>query len=95
MYGQDVTVQPVSAVDVAQAPVTRPEPAQRVVERSAESGMDAFTPSYSTFKPSAPSEIERLAQSAREFAELLDLTGNVAVASSASGFRAGTLDLYA
>jgi hypothetical protein len=39
--------------------------------------------------------LQELARSARQFAEILDATGNVQVASVISGFRLGHLDTYA
>jgi hypothetical protein len=42
-----------------------------------------------------PSSIEQLSSSARQFADVLESTGSVVVASSISGFRMGHLDVYA
>ncbi|MCK4341662.1 MAG: hypothetical protein KAY37_08065 [Phycisphaerae bacterium] len=43
----------------------------------------------------APSAVEQLVYSARQFAGILDRTDNVQVASSVSGLRVGVIDTYA
>jgi len=44
---------------------------------------------------SQPNVVEQLVTSARQFADILDTTGNVQVAAWISGFRVGFLDIYA
>ncbi len=93
MLGTDISVQavPVAAATAALKP-SQPQPETRVVERSTRSTLQQQ--SGSSYTPTG-SSLERLAASARQFAEVLDTTGSVQVASSVSGFRVGFLDTYA
>jgi hypothetical protein len=68
-----------------------PAPAPRVVE-STTGGTSHETPGSTLAPPGTP--IDELAASARQFAEILDSTGNLEIASSVSGFRIGHLDTY-
>jgi len=73
--------------------LSRPPPQPRVVENVAHATLRQYesSPAYGRL----PSALEELAYSARQFAELLDSTGSVAVASSISGLPVGGLDVYA
>lgn len=77
----------------AAPPVTaRPPPAPRVVEsapRVRQSTLE-FRPAHGR-----PTSLDELAASVRQFAEVLEATGSVPLASSVSGFRSMYLDLYA
>ena len=92
MFGQDLTVSAVATAGAAQTPVTRPPPEPRVVEKAA--GGNLRRQETGVLDARAPTPLRELSKSARQFADLLDTTGSVQVASSISGFRAGHLDMY-
>ena len=92
MLGPDLTVSAVAAAGTAQTPVTRPPPEQRVVEEAA--GAHLQRQETGTLSPRSPSPLRELSESARQFADVLDTTGSVQVASSISGFQPGHLDMY-
>jgi hypothetical protein len=93
MLGQDFTTSALPPAGLAHVQPVRPQPVQRTVESVAKSHVRRFdTPSMYAAPPSA---IEQLSSSARQFADVLDTTGNVQVASSVSGFVVGHVDLYA
>ena len=93
MLGPDLTVSAVPVAGAAAAPAPRPPPEPRTVESSAEAQLDG---QQSAAQPDlTPDSLKRLISSARTFAALLDATGDVRMAASLSGFRAGQLDIYA
>ena len=92
MLGPDLTVGAVAAAGAAQTPVTRPPPEQRVVEEAA--GSNLQRQETGTVSARASSSLQELSKSARQFADVLDTTGSVQVATSISGFQAGHLDMY-
>lgn len=93
MLGADTSIPAAPVAAAAAVRPIQPQPEQRVVESSARATLqEQFTGSVMSQGPSA---IDQLAESARQFAEILDRTGNVQVASSVSGFRVGQIDTYA
>ncbi len=76
-----------------QVALSRPPPQPRVVENVSHTTLRQYESGPAN--PRLPSALEELAYSARQFAELLDTTGSVAVASSISGLPVGGLDMYA
>ena len=93
MLGQDASVHAISAAPTPHVRPVNPRPQQRVVEDVAKASVRRQD---SRPTPRTPvTDLKRLSESARQFAEVLDSTGNVYVASSVSGFRSGALDVYA
>lgn len=94
MLGHDSTLQPVVGVGGPQAALpSRPQPEVRVVETAAKSDLQKQqTRSTST---NGQTGKDQFVKSVRRFADVLDSTGNVWVASSVSGFRTSGLDIYA
>jgi hypothetical protein len=93
MLGQDLSVAAAAAAGATQIQPARPQPEQRVVEGTGKSRLpDQETASMLAQPPSA---LQQLSSSARQFADILDSTGNVQLAASISGFRGGYLDVYA
>ena len=92
MFGQDFSVGAAAAAGAALTPVSRPQPEQRVVESTAHAQLRQRDAGSNFAR--APSALEQLSSSARQFADVLDATGSVQVASSVSGFQAGHLDMY-
>jgi hypothetical protein len=93
MFGPDYSAGTAAAAGMVPVLLSRPQPQQRTVEDTARATLQ-HQESGSTLAQ-APSELQQLSQSARDFADLLDTTGNVQVASALSGFRARHLDMYA
>ncbi len=91
MFGPDFSTAAPAVTAVAPVPA-RPQPEQRVVEDTARPQL-ARQETGTLFSPPAP-DLQQLSASARQFADLLDTTGNVQIASAISGFRAGHLDMY-
>jgi hypothetical protein len=93
MLGADSSIQAVPNIAAAAVRPAQPRPEQRVVESAQRSTLhQQYSGSVSAGPPSA---VEQLVESARQFADVLDSTGNVQVASTVSGFRVGFLDTYA
>ncbi len=91
MLGLEVTTPAVPAAGALHAPASRPPPETRTVEPTTEAPRrQAATPR--TAQPSPA--LDDLIASARAFANLLDATGSVQLASTLSGFQPGGLDLY-
>lgn len=84
---------PIAAPVPAQfTPRDRPPPAKRVVEST--SGTDP--PRAQTQSAPGPmASAASLSRSARQFAAILEATGNVHIAAMMSGFSYGSLDVYA
>jgi hypothetical protein len=93
MFAPDITPGAAAVAGVMQALSSRPQLTQRVVEDTARPELQQQ--GTGTLSDRAPTELQQLSKSARQFADLLDKTGNVQVASAISGFRAGRLDMYA
>jgi|GEM_PF-2370248 len=93
MLGPDPTIGAAPAVAATHAPLTRSPPEPRVVESTAGSQLPRHE--TATMSASQPNVVEQLVTSARQFADILDTTGNVQVAAWISGFRVGFLDIYA
>lgn len=93
MFGQDYSLGAPSAAGAVAVQVSRPQPAPRVVEGSSKARLQQHETPSMYVKP--PSSLQQLSSSAREFADVLDRTGNVDVAVSISGFRSARLDVYA
>lgn len=93
MFSQDFSTQAVSAAAAPSVQLTRPPPEPRAVESLSkarvrqESGGTTLAP--------APTALQQLSASARQFADVLDATGSLNVATIVSGFHAGQLDVYA
>jgi len=81
MFGPDFSTGAAAITGIVPVLARGPQPAQRVVESTARSALEH-------------SDLQQLSKSAREFADLLDTTGDVQVALAISGFRAGHLDMY-
>lgn len=92
MFGTDLSVQAVPYTGPPPPRPSQPEPQQRVVEGSGEADL---RPRGGALQAPAPSRVEQLKHSARQFVQLLESTGSVVVASSISGLRVGQLDTYA
>jgi len=82
---------PAAPVPTHAVPPPAPATTPRAVESTAQSTLQQQ--GSVTVAPHA-SPIQELARSARQFAEILDATGNVQIASVISGFRLGHLDTY-
>jgi hypothetical protein len=97
MLGPDLTVSAVAVAGVNQVPVTRPPPTPRPVESTAGPRLDPQQTSQQGAEqaPQVDESLRNLVRAARIFANLLDATGDVRVAQSLSGFRAGQFDVYA
>jgi hypothetical protein len=93
MLGQDGSAGAIGAVAAPHLPQGQPRDVVRVVESSAKATLQRQQTRSATAP--APNAAQRLSSSARQFADVLDTTGSVQVASSVSGFRIGALDLYA
>lgn len=93
MFGQDFSVTAASVIGATHTPVSRPQPQQRVVEGTAKPQLPQ--PDIGSMYAKPPSALERLSSAARQFADVLDTTGSVQVASSVSGFPVNHVDLYA
>lgn len=93
MLGADHSIQAVPYTGPADVRPSQPPPQQRVVESAARSTLDQQQ--TRSMYASPPSGLQQLVSSARQFADILDSTGNVQVASYISGFRVGALDTYA
>jgi hypothetical protein len=92
MFGPDFSTGVAAAAGMVPVPVSRPPPEQRVVEDTARAELRHQHTRSALGQ--GPSELQQLSESARQFADLLDTTGNLQVASAISGFRAGHLDMY-
>ncbi len=93
MLGTSIPMQAVPYTGAVVARPSQPVPAQRVVESTAEVTLQRH--STASMYAAPPSSAQQLASSARQFADVLDTTGNVQIASSVSGLRIGFLDTYA
>jgi hypothetical protein len=93
MLGADASIQAVPLAGAAAVRPSQPQPETRVVESTSRASLQQQHARSTLAR--LPSALEELAASARQFAEVLDSTGNVQVASSVSGFRVGHLDTYA
>lgn len=93
MLGPDSSVGAAAAIGATQTPISRPQPQQRVVEGSAKPRLPQHDVGSMYAKP--PSTLARLSSAARQFADVLDTTGSVQVASTVSRFPVGHLDVYA
>jgi hypothetical protein len=91
MFGPDFSTAPAAVTAVAPVPVRSPPP-QRVVEDTAQPQLSHQETGTLLSPPAA--DLRRLSASAREFADLLDKTGDVQIASAISGFRRGHFDMY-
>jgi hypothetical protein len=92
MFGPDLATGAAAVTGIVPVLAQAPQPAQRVVESTARSALEHRETGSMITSP--PSDLQQLSKSAREFADLLDTTGNLQVASAISGFRAGHLDMY-
>lgn len=93
MVGADFSLQAVPYVAPVAARPSQPQPETRAVESSAESTLQRHHAGSTLARQ--PSAVDQLVDSARQFADILDTTGNVQVASVVSGFRVGHVDTYA
>jgi hypothetical protein len=93
MVGADFSLQAVPHMAPTAARPSQPQPETRAVESSAESTLQGHHAGSTLAR--MPTAIDQLVESARQFAEVLDTTGNVQVASTVSGFRIGHVDTYA
>jgi len=93
MFSTNLSTRGVPYGGPLQVALSRPPPEPRVVENVAHATLRQYESSPANRR--LPSALDDLAQSARQFAELLDSTGSVAVASSISGLAIGALDVYA
>lgn len=93
MLGADHSIQAVPYTGPADVRPSQPPPPQRVVESAARSTL--HQQQTQSMYARLPSGLEQLVDSARQFADILDSTGNVQVASFVSGFRVGSIDTYA
>ncbi len=92
MLGQ-LNTTAVSVGAVTAPPAARPPPVHRVVESAPRARQQPLETGSTYAQP--PTALEELTASVRQFADVLEITGNVHIASSVSGFRAMFLDLYA
>ncbi len=93
MLDTSVTTHALPYGNPLQVALSRPPPQPRVVEDSARATLSEYKTSLRFSRPS--SALEDLASSARQFAQVLDSTGSVAVAAAISGLSIGQLDVYA
>lgn len=94
MFGAEFSGQSVPFAPVPlQQRVVQPPPPQRVVEGAHRATLQSQD--FGTMYARMPSPLQQLSESARQFADILESTGNVMVASSVSGFRVGHVDVYA
>ena len=93
MLAQDVTTSAAAVAGVPPGYYSRPPSQPRVVESAGNASLRQQQTASMLAEP--PSAVQRLADSARQFAEILETTGNVFVASSVSGFRSARVDVYA
>lgn len=93
MFGPDSSVQAVPYTGPPTTPPGQPPSEQRVVESTAKATLQQHQTGSMSAQP--PSALKDLANSARRFAEILDSTGSIVLASVASGFRVGHVDVYA
>ena len=91
MFGPDISAAAPAIGALAAVPV-RPQPQPRVVEETDRPQL-GHQETGTLASPPAP-DLRQLSASARQFADLLDTTGNVQIASAISGFRAHGLDVY-
>jgi hypothetical protein len=91
MFGPDFSTATAAVAGVAPVPA-QPQPQPRVVEETARPQLARQETGTLSSRPAA--DLQQLSASARQFADLLDTTGNVQIASAISGFRAGHLDMY-
>ncbi len=92
MFGPDFSTGVAAVAGMVPVPVSRPQAEQRVVEDTARAELRHQHTGSALGQ--MPADLQRLSESARQFADLLDTTGNLQVASAISGFRAGHLDMY-
>lgn len=93
MLGVESTAHTMPYTGPPQLAQSRPQPEQRVVEGS-EQTTSSRTRTGSTGEWTQ-STVARLVASARQFAAILDTTGDVRAASSVTGFPVRYVDLYA
>lgn len=93
MVSADTSVHAVAYAGAAAQRPIEPPPQQRVVESTAQATLQQQQ--TASMYARMPSPVQDLVASARQFADILDRTGNVQVASSVSGFRVGFVDTYA
>ena len=91
MLGVDSTSPVVPYSGPVQVRANSPPPELRVVEDVARTTLAA----RHAISPAIPNALDEFVASVRQFAEILDTTRNVAMASSVSGFHVGVLDVYA
>jgi hypothetical protein len=85
------TPPPVAPVIAPQhAPTSRPPPSERVIEHS-----DAASNARVATDPSDDAKSSELTASARRFAAIMQVTGDVRLAASLSGLPVGSIDTYA
>lgn len=93
MLGAESSMSAVPFAATAALRPVQPPPEVRVVENTARASLRQQHTGTHISRP--PSAVDDLIQSARQFADILDRTGNLQVASSVSGFMVGGLDTYA
>jgi hypothetical protein len=92
MFGPDFSSGAAAVAGVVPVPASGPQPEQRVVENTGRSQL--ARQETGALYSRRPPDLQQLSASARQFADLLDTTGNVQIASAISGFRAGHVDMY-
>jgi hypothetical protein len=92
MLGADSSIQAIPVAVSAAVKPNQPQPEQRVVENVSRAALHQQHAGSTLAR--MPSAVEQLIHSARQFADVLDTTGNVQVASTVSGFHVGHVDTY-